>query len=143
MYDIRSAEFWARLWFCDTDGQIQRVVWDNVLSPVVCPVDMSIEEWASNYIEDWSWEELADRFDIKEPGEWEVVFHGRISGGWCGPPSDEYDEEIDVISYEKQRLPDNFLFPKSLEECLSAPLGTLSTSCSCCSSSSPCADQQQ
>ncbi len=109
-------KFFCRVLLSSTEEVMELEVWDCHLTPMhqercAC----SVREWAKRHLEDWGYEDWMDRFDLERGYSYEIVFAGQIHGhldNWTG----EWDEEVDILHDEHQRLPDGYWdFPALLD----------------------------
>jgi len=105
---MTTAAFEAHLLF--RDGEIEeRGVWIYELTPVD-QLWRPLAEWVEEHLDNcWDYALYAEAFGLEEEGNYEVIFKGEISS-WVAATyyGDEWDEEITVTEFEKQKLPDDW-----------------------------------
>jgi len=104
-----KVEFGFRVWVHPEDGDPADIeVWFQGLEPT---------ESGKCHVSDWAREILCnedfhDLFDLDKDKHWQVVGKGTLHGWY--DYFGEYDEEFDVIEFEKAEVPETWLYGKEL-----------------------------
>lgn len=100
---MSKVEFEFRVWVHPEDGDAAEIeVWFQGLEPT---------ESGKCHVSDWARESLCnedfhDLFDLDKNKHWQVVGKGTLHGRYdC---FGEYDEEFDVIEFEKAEVPESW-----------------------------------
>lgn len=109
--DKMAVEFGFRLWVHPKDSDPTEIeVWYSGLESTV-PGRGLITDWA---LESLSNEDHHYLFDLDDDKHWQVVGKGTLHG-WYNYFS-EYDEELDIIEYQKQEVPESWLYGKRIDK---------------------------
>lgn len=96
-------EFQFRVWAHPMDGDPAAVsVWCHELESTQ-PGTRFASEWVLESFQECDFHEI---FELDEDSHWQIIGKATISGSF--DYFGEYDEDLDIIEYEKVQVPDRF-----------------------------------
>ena len=99
----KEVEFNFRVWVPPKGSERAKVeIWYQGIEPMD-PMKCFYADWVE---EVFSWEDYHERFDLDPQKRWQVVGKGVLRSVYTY--ADDWDEHIDILSFEKAEVPENW-----------------------------------